>query len=245
MRIAARPIVRAHYYVLTALLVSQGCSGCSKDAGAVPAAAPEPLSPTTLPGEHAEPVANGPRVVFLGDSISAGLHLPASAAFPAVLARRLATAGHPFTLVNAGVSGDTTSGGLRRVDWLLRQRPQIVVIELGGNDGLRGVELAHIEANLRAIIDKVRKAGATPLLLGMRLPPNYGADYVSAFDDLYPRLSRELDLAFVPFFMKDVAGDPDMNLEDGLHPTEAGHERLATRIQPVLQTLVVRSSSQN
>lgn len=175
-----------------------------------------------------------PKVAFLGDSISAGLHLPAHEAYPAVLERRLRAAGHGFKLLNAGVSGDTTAGGLRRVDWLLKQRPQLVVIELGANDGLRGIALTSIENNLRGIIDKVRAAGALPLLLGMRLPPSYGANYAGGFDSIYPRLAKELSVPFVPFFMREVAGVPTMNLEDGIHPTPEGHRRLAGNLHDAL-----------
>lgn len=178
-----------------------------------------------------------PVVVFLGDSISAGLHLPANEAFPAVLQRRLSDT-TPFVLRNAGVSGDTTSGGLRRLSWVLRQRPAVVVIELGGNDGLRGVAVPLIEKNLRAIIAGVRDAGARVLLLGMRMPPNYGEAYAGAFHAAYVGVARDLDVPLVPFFMEGVAGDPAMNLADGLHPTAAGHERLADNVAPSLRALL-------
>ena len=120
--------------------------------------------------------ADAPLVVFLGDSISAGLHLPANQAFPAVLQADLAGRGQPFRLVNAGVSGDTSAGGLGRIDWIVKQKPAVVVIELGGNDALRGIALASIEANLRALVDRVRAGGAKVLLLGMRIPANYGRE---------------------------------------------------------------------
>ena len=179
-----------------------------------------------------------PKVAFLGDSVSAGLQLAADQAFPALLARRLRARGQPIELLNAGVSGDTTAGGLRRADWILKQRPDIVVVELGANDGLRGVALQSIERNLRGIVEKVRAAGATPLLLGMRLPPSYGAEYTERFAAIYPRIARELDVAFVPFFMEGVAGVTAMNLEDGIHPTAEGHARLADNVEPALRELV-------
>ncbi len=187
----------------------------------------------------------GPRVVFLGDSISAGLHLPADQAFPAVLARQLAAERAPFQLTNAGVSGDTSAGGLRRVDWVLKQAPAIVVIELGGNDGLRGQPLAAIEHNLRGIIARTRARGARPLLLGMRLPPSYGAEYANGFAAIYPRLAQELEVDFVPFFMEGVAGVSELNLPDGLHPTQAGHERLAEKLAPALKRLILAHSSEH
>jgi acyl-CoA thioesterase-1 len=186
--------------------------------------------------------ADAPLVLFLGDSISAGLHLPASAAFPAVLQRDLARTGHPFRLVNAGVSGDTSAGGLRRIDWLLQQKPDIVVVELGANDGLRVQPVAAVEQNLRAIVAKAREAGARVLLLGVRLPTSYGA-YAAEFDALYERIADDTDVAFVPYFMEKVGGVPDRMLEDGIHPTAGGHEILADNVAPRLTELVDQARS--
>ncbi len=182
--------------------------------------------------------ADAPRVVFLGDSLTAGLHLDPEQAFPALLQRRLAAEGHPFRLIDAGVSGDTSAGGLRRLDWLLKQAPDVLVLELGGNDGLRGQPVAEIEARLRAIAARSQAAGAKVLLLGVRLPPSLGRDYVTAFEALYPRLAAELELAYVPFFMAGVAGVEGMMLEDGLHPSAAGHERIAATLAPALGALL-------
>ena len=179
-----------------------------------------------------------PKVVFLGDSISAGLHLPAEQAFPAVLQSKLAAKGLPFQLSNAGVSGDTSAGGLRRCAWILKQKPAIVAIELGANDGLRGLPVATIEQNLRAIVAQVQAHGARPLLLGMRVPPSYGAEYSESFAALYPRLAEELQIPFVPYFMASVAGVPERNLPDGLHPTREGHERLADNTASQLERLL-------
>lgn len=177
-------------------------------------------------------------MVFLGDSLSAGLHLAADEAFPAVLQRQLAAEGVRFQLANAGVSGDTTAGGLRRVDWVLRQRPAFVVVELGANDGLRGVPLASIEQNLRAIIIKIKAQGARVMLLGMRLPPSAGVDYTRDFEALYARVAESEQVAFVPFFMQGVAGVPELNLPDGLHPTAEGHMRIAQTLrEPVRRWL--------
>jgi acyl-CoA thioesterase-1 len=194
----------------------------------------------TEPGTGAVPQLKSdlPRVAFLGDSIAAGLHLAAEQAFPARVQKKLAAAGTPFTLVNAGVSGDTTAGGLGRVDWLLKQSPRVVVIELGANDGMRGVPVSTVEANLRAIVGKVVAAGAKPLLLGMRIPPSYGKEYVADFDALYPRIAKDLEVPFVPFFMRGVAGRSELNLPDGIHPTPEGHERIAATVAAPLQALL-------
>lgn len=190
--------------------------------------------------DHADPAIpqDAPLVLFLGDSITAGLHLAANDAFPSVLQARCARDGHPFRLVNAGVSGDTSAGGLARIDWLLQQKPAIVVIELGGNDGLRGQDLVTIEANLRAIITKVQAAGASVLLLGMRLPPSYGAEYSAAFEAIYAHVAADTQVTFVPYFMHDVGGVPDMMLEDGLHPTARGHVVLADNIAEKLTAML-------
>lgn len=179
-----------------------------------------------------------PTVVFLGDSLSAGLHLASDQAFPAVLRELLARRGLPFRLVNAGVSGDTTAGGLARLDWLLRQEPDVVVVELGGNDGLRGLDPGAIEANLREIVARARGRGARVLLLGMVLPPNYGGTYTEAFAALYARVAEDLEVDLVPFFLRGVGGVPELNLPDGLHPTAEGHRVLAENLEPALARLL-------
>ena len=202
-----------------------------------PASAPAPPGRVASP-TPAAPRAEGPLVAFLGDSLSAGLHCDADEAFPAVLQRALAADGVPFQLLNAGVSGDTTAGGLSRVDWILKQEPDIVVIELGGNDGLRGTPLEATEANLRGIVERVQAAGAQPALLGMLLPPNYGKDYVDGFAAVFARVAEEEDLPFVPFFLEGVGGVPELNHPDGIHPTAEGHRRVAQNLAPFLKELV-------
>ncbi len=179
-----------------------------------------------------------PKVVVLGDSLSAGLHLPSDEAWPAVAADLLAAEGLPVDLVNAGVSGDTTAGGLARLDWLLRQEPDLMVVELGGNDGLRGIDLEAVEANLRAIVERLVAEDVAVLLLGMRMPPNYGEAYTTGFESLFARLAEDTGVAFVPFFLDGVAADPELNLPDGLHPNTAGQRVLATNLLPHLRPLV-------
>ena len=181
----------------------------------------------------------GPLVVFLGDSLTAGLHLEADQAFPALVQRELASEGHPFRLINAGVSGDTSAGGLRRIAWILKQKPDWVVIELGGNDGLRGIALDAIESNLRGIVEAVRTAGARAWLLGLCLPGNYGPEYRDGFAALYERVAHEEDVPFVPCFLEGVGGVPELNLPDGIHPTAEGHEKLAEKLAPVLRELLL------
>lgn len=220
-------------------------TGCDREeAGSTAAASKGKQQPSTRPAAGATvAAAAGPRVVFLGDSITAGLGLEADQAFPAVVGRTLADDGLPVAVVNAGVSGDTTAGGLRRLDWLLRQKPDVLVVGLGGNDGLRGLEPSASEENLKAIIRKAREAGASVLLLGMLIPPNYGPEYTAQFRGIYPRLAREFDVPLVPFVLEGVGGDPKLNQPDGIHPTAEGHQRVARNVLPFLKDLVRRTSS--
>jgi acyl-CoA thioesterase-1 len=186
----------------------------------------------------APPLGSGPRVVFLGDSISAGLGVAEDQAFPAVVGNLLGERGLAVQVLNAGVSGDTTAGGLSRLSWVLRQRPDVLVVELGANDALRGLPLGRTEANLRAIVEQARQSGAAVLLLGMHIPTNYGRDYTTQFAGIYPRLAEELDVPVVLSFLEGVGGRRAMNLPDGLHPNPDGHRRLAANILPDLAEIV-------
>jgi acyl-CoA thioesterase-1 len=233
--------------LVVAIVWAQACHGAGDREGEQATSAPAlradaPASDVGLPAAAPVAAIGGPKVVFLGDSLSAGLHLRADQAFPALLQRRLFARGVPFQLLNAGVSGDTTAGGARRVDWVLKQKPDIVVVELGANDGMRGIALSDVEQNLRTIVAKIRASGAQPLLLGMRVPPSYGAQYANGFAAIYPRLASELALPFVPFFLEGVAGVPELNLPDGIHPTAAGHERIAEHLLDPLKALITRES---
>lgn len=211
---------------------------CAEPAPVVEAPAPTaPASPAPPPAAPA-PRAAGPRVVFLGDSLTAGLGLAADDAYPAQLGRALADRGLPVDVVNAGVSGDTSAGGLRRVDWVLSQSPDILVVALGANDMLRGLSPAECKANLRAIVEKGRAAGAQVLLLGMRANPTLGPDYVAEFDAIYPALAAELGVPLVPFLLDGVAGDASLNQADGVHPTRDGYTRITTNLLPALEPLV-------
>lgn len=231
--------------MLALLLGVVGSVGCRGEAGSAPAApvagGPAPASVTAAP-KPAAPVAAGPTVVFLGDSLTAGLGLGEEAAYPALVGRRLAERGRPVRIVNAGVSGDTSAGGLARVDWLLSLEPEILVLALGANDGLRGQPVASIEANLREIVRRARAAGVQVVLAGMKMPPNYGPEYTRDFEALYARLARELDLPFLPFLLEGVAADPKLNQEDGIHPTAEGQRRIAELVAEVLQPLIAPRS---
>lgn len=175
-----------------------------------------------------------PVVLFLGDSLTAGYGVGEAAAFPRKVGELLEAKGLLVEVVNAGVSGDTSAGGLARIDWLLRMAPAVVVLELGANDGLRGLDLEMTESNLREMIDHSRQAGAVVLLLGMRMPPNYG-EYATEFAALYEQLATELELDWVPFLLEGVGGDPTLNLPDGIHPNVEGQEVLAETVAPALE----------
>ena len=219
---------------------SEGSSPPSARPGEPPASAAGDGRAGRAP-EGASPAeeGDGPLVVFLGDSLTAGLGVAEADAFPEQARQLLAAEGVAMRVVNAGVSGDTTAGGLARLDWVLRGRPDVLVVGLGANDGLRGLALEQSEANLRAIIAGARAAGARVLLLGMLLPPNYGPDYTAAFRDLYPRLADELEVPLVPFLLTGVAGIPELNQADGIHPTAEGHRLMAAIVVPELRPLLL------
>lgn len=225
---------------LALTLVIPGLAGCDRGTAeearvprAQPAAAPAAAAPA--PAARAD---EGPLVIFLGDSLTAGLGLPEDQAYPAVLDRRLDAEGTPVRVLNAGVSGDTTAGGLARLDWLLKQKPDVLAVCLGANDGLRGLELAETEKNLREIVRRAKAAGARVLLLGMRIPPNYGPDYTRQFQEMYPQIAKDFDVPLVPFLLEGVGGVADLNQGDGIHPTAKGHEMVAATVAPYLKEVL-------
>jgi acyl-CoA thioesterase I len=173
-----------------------------------------------------------PRIVALGDSLSAGYGLAPEEAFPAQLEARLKTLGIDAEIVNAGVSGDTTAGGLARLDWALADRPEYVLVELGANDALRGLDPAAAKANLEKIIAGIEAKGAKPILLGMLALGNWGRDYEAQFNAIYPALAAEHRVPLYPFFLDGVAQDPALNQADGLHPNAEGVARIVDRIAP-------------
>lgn len=184
------------------------------------------------------PSASALRVIFLGDSLTAGLGLPEGEAYPALIENRLLDDGYDVEVVNAGVSGDTTAGGLARLDWLLDQGPEVLVVGLGANDGLRGLPLDGMEENLRQIVERGRDGGARVLLLGMKIPPSQGLDYAARFEEIYPELASELDVPLVPFLLEDVAARPALNMPDRIHPNSRGHRRIAATVYPFVEDLV-------
>ncbi len=181
------------------------------------------------------------KILAFGSSLTEGYGLAPGADFTAVLERRLKQAGIAASLVNAGVSGDTSSDGLSRLDWSLADHPDAVILELGANDALRGVDPALTEKNLSSILDKLRAAHLPTLLVGMKAPRNLGPDYATAFDPIYARLARRYNLLFYPFMLDGVALDPQLNQADGIHPNPAGVKIIVDRMFPYVLKLVAEA----
>jgi len=179
-------------------------------------------------------------VVALGDSLTAGLGVGVEEAYPALLEARLRREGFDYRVVNAGVSGDTSAGGLRRLDWALKLKPQVLIVALGANDGLRGQPPAALRANLTQIVERARGAGARVLLAGMRVPPNYGDEYARAFAAVYASVARATGVPLAPFLLDGVAGDPRLNQADGIHPTAEGQRVIAEHLWPHLRSLLAK-----
>jgi acyl-CoA thioesterase I len=180
------------------------------------------------------------KIVALGDSLTAGFGLPRDDAFPAKLEAALKAKGLAVDIANAGVSGDTASGGLARLDWSVPAGADAVILELGANDALRGLDPKVTRAALEGILRRLKERGIAVLLAGMRAPPNLGADYVGAFDAIFPELATEHDALLYPFFLDGVAADRALNQPDGLHPTARGIDAIVQRILPKAEELVAR-----
>lgn len=185
--------------------------------------------------------AERPRIVAFGNSLTAGLGVAPTESYPAQLQRTLDAAGYAYRVVNAGVSGDTTAGGVRRVSWVLTSKPAIVILELGANDGLRGLSLRETKANLEKIIEQFQQASVTVVLAGMKLPPNYGQEYTDGFEVLYHAVAKQYHLTLIPFFLDGVAGSSSLNQADGIHPTGEGYRLIVDKVFPVLEPLLKRS----
>lgn len=182
------------------------------------------------------------KIIFFGNSLTAAYGLDPGEGFPAIIQQKLDDAGYNYEVVNAGLSGETTAGGNERVDWILQQLVDVFVLELGGNDGLRGIDPESTYRNLQAIIDKVKtKAPETTIILaGMEAPPNMGEAYTTAFRSVYTRLAQENDLPLIPFLLEGVGGDPALNLPDGIHPNIEGQKIVAENVWEVLEPVVKR-----
>jgi acyl-CoA thioesterase-1 len=220
-------------FAVVALVSAVGC-GAREDLPADHREAVASPSPTPL----APPAQSRPRIVALGDSLTAGLGLPVGQSYPALLQQRLNNEGLTYEVVNAGVSGDTSAGGLSRLDWALDGDVRVLIVALGGNDGLRGLPAEQLKRNLAQIIERARARGVDVVLAGMEAPPNYGRQYIVAFHQVYPALARQYHLAFVPFLLQGVAGESALNQPDGIHPTAQGARIIADNVWAVLEPIV-------
>ena len=192
----------------------------------------EPASPSPGPATKT--------IVFLGDSLAAGLGVQPAEAFPALIEEKIRAAGLPFAVVNAGLSGDTSAGALRRIDWVLQRPIDLLVIELGGNDGLRGLPVKSLKANLQAIIDrtKAKDPAVKIVIAGMQIPPNLGAEYGANFERVFAELARENNAVLIPFLLEGVGGQRDLNQRDLIHPTAAGHRVIADVVWRTLEPML-------
>lgn len=211
------------------LIAGAGCA--QKDQATADSRSAPSATPTA--GEAA-----APRVVALGDSLTAGLGLPVDRSYPAILGERLKQEGTNYEVVNAGVSGDTSAGGLSRLDWALAGDVRILIVALGGNDALRGLPAEELKQNLSTIIERAQARHITVILAGMEAPPNFGRDYIVAFHRVYPDLARRYRVALVPFLLQGVAGIDRLNQRDGIHPTAEGARMVADNVWAVLKPIV-------
>ena len=180
------------------------------------------------------------RILILGDSLSAGLGLPEDESFPSRLGAALEEKGHAVTIINAGVSGDTSAGGRARLDWVMGEDPDAALVTLGANDALRGLDTDAMKANLIAIVERLQAEGLPVLIAGMKAPPNLGDDYESAFEAVFPAVAQQTGALLYPFFLEGVAADPALNQADGIHPTAEGVEIIVKGILPKVEELLAR-----
>ena len=224
-----------HLLIALQALVLAACGGVSEPPAepAVPGNGGSPAAAEAAPAGGSEPL-----LVALGDSLTAGLGLDVEEAYPARLARALREDGYAVTVVNAGVSGDTSAAGLARAEWALEGDVRILILALGGNDGLRGLPVEQMKRNLSQILSLAAARGIRVLLAGMEAPPNYGAAYTAAFRGVFDELAREHDVAFLPFLLDGVAADPALNQADGIHPNAAGAAIMAAQVRDALEPLL-------
>jgi acyl-CoA thioesterase-1 len=221
---------------LAVLLLLTACRGDAK----VPPPAPPPSTAARPPAASVDPNDTGhPKVVVLGDSLTAGLGLLELQAYPALLQEKLNVEGYGWDVINAGVSGDTSAAGLQRLDWALNQGDvRILVVELGANDGLRGLPISEMKKNLSAIIERAQEQRIAVLLAGMEAPPNFGPEYTVAFRQVYRDLAKHYKVTFLPFLLDKVAGDASLNQADAIHPNVEGEKIVADTVWNVLKPMV-------
>jgi acyl-CoA thioesterase-1 len=217
--------------ILILVVSLTGCSGEPSSDGAAP------------PALIKTPAVRG-TIVAMGDSLTAGLGVAETDAYPARLQKKLADAGHYFTVVNAGVSGETSSGALARIDWVISSlKPDLIILETGANDGLRGIDPDVLRTNLDRIVAVIKSHNIAVILCGMQMLPNLGPAFTQAFSDIYPEIARKHAIPLIPFFLEGVAGDPQYNQPDRLHPTAEGYRRIVEHIYPYVLIAVQNLSA--
>lgn len=233
---------RSLLFLAAGLLFAAGCQSEETPTAGTEAATSGTNVQEEVPGTAGEDEQK--TILIFGNSLTAGYGLDPEQGFPARIQERVDAAGLDYEVINAGLSGETSAGGLNRIDWLLRRPPDVFVLELGANDGLRGVAIESTRENLQAIIDKVREVNpdVEVVIAGMQVPPNLGARYTEAFGALFPELAQANDAALIPFLLDGVAGDPSLNLPDGIHPTAEGYEIVAENVWETLEP-VLRAES--
>jgi acyl-CoA thioesterase-1 len=232
-------LVKVVIVAVFALAASIACDRDSDRSRPGPGVATAAHAPPT---SAAAPTGSAPRIVILGDSLTAGLGLPVRQSYPALLQERLNAEGLHYDVVNAGVSGDTSAGGLSRLDWSLQGDVRILVVALGGNDALRGLPVDELKGNLGRIIERAQARGIAVVLAGMEAPPNWGRDYDVAFHEVYPVLAQKYHVPLIPFLLQGVAGTDALNQPDGIHPTAEGARIVADNVWRVLKPVAQRGS---
>ena len=223
--------------VAFAFLGAAGCRGNTRE----PSAASREAAAAAVPADPDVPPAR-PRIVALGDSLTIGLGLLEQEAYPALLQRKIDEAGYKFEVINAGVSGDTSAGGLRRLDWALEGDVKVLIVGFGGNDGLRGLPASQMKDNLSEIIDRARERSIVVILAGMEAPPNFGQEYATQFRQAFRDVALQKRVLFIPFLLNNVAGKPELNQADGIHPNQQGTQIVADTVWSVLQPLIDQMS---
>jgi acyl-CoA thioesterase-1 len=241
MPLPRRRTVVALLYVCFAAIFTVACGsftiGCGRDGASREAVAASPDA-----ARHPEPASKTdderPKIVCLGDSLTAGLGLVETQSYPYLLQKKVDEDGFDYEVVNAGVSGDTSAGGLRRLDWALQENVRVLIVALGANDGLRGLSVAEMEQNLGRIIETAQSRHIAVILAGMEAPPNYGTEYAAAFRQAYRQLALRYRVLFVPFLLDKVAGVASLNQADGIHPNPQGAALVADNVWAVLKPLL-------
>jgi acyl-CoA thioesterase-1 len=245
MHVPRRPTVFPHLYVYLSLIFTIACGnvygvGCGREAAPSSAATTQPAAAPEAGATNGD---ERPKIVCLGDSLTAGLGLVETQSYPYLLQKKVDEDGFAYEVINAGVSGDTSAGGLRRLDWALQGNARVMILALGANDGLRGLSVGEMKENLGRIIETAQSRNVAVILAGMEAPPNYGAEYAAAFRQAYRDIALRHRVLFIPFLLDKVAGIPTLNQADGIHPNAQGAAIVADNVWAVLKPLLDQIST--